>query len=129
MMLRTSSPFEQSLADMRSSRSRRYASFAARATFWAKTHHGSSHECFSITNRDPSFDGQQASPSAMLSVAFQVAAASRAGQLGEPNVGKPLIRATALKFSHRTAVQGFSLRGILRFSNLFHYHKGPEYVQ
>lgn len=210
MLLRISSPFEQGLADMCAYAPQRFAGVVVHATVESKTHRGLGPECFSTTKQTLSYDGQQASPSALLSVSFRADAKSR--REGELNRGsgvvfitktirgsrswvflksfwhsrhrqvlrlaeiispnrplvaqlsalvplslpavacckaQPSVRAqtslharpnwsavsklstgvSASIITHCIAASGSALRGILRFSNLFHYHKGPEYVQ
>ena len=210
MMLRTSPQFEQALAETGIAASPAFSELSAQATVEAKTHRGFGPECFSTTKQTLSFDGQQASPSAMLSVFFrapvhtgggreriggsgvvfltkatkgsqawaflksfwhsqwplallavgklsrsrqsvvlqsaQVRPSSQAAAFCKvlpsgqgqtywpvrPNcsaVNNPIIRAIARILSHRIAAQGFPLRGFLRFSKLFHHHKGLAYVQ
>mgnify|MGYP006135599347 CR=1 FL=1 len=206
MMLRTNPEFERGLADMRGCVTLGYAGAAPQRRVIQKMRHGFVPECVSTTKQTPSFDGQQASPSAALPVLFgcvprRAQASHRGAVLNNrtykrsqawaypnsfshsdwralsaraatqspskalaalPSVqvqrsslavasckGRPLAQGQTCSparpnssaagnltsgpsgpsNSNASPVQAFGPRGVLRFLQLFHHHKGPEYVQ
>lgn len=204
MMLRTTPEIEQGLADRDPALTLRFAAAHSLPTVRVKMRHGFVPECVSTTKQTPSFDGQQASPSAALPVLFGFgqcrapgsgavlhnrtykrsqawayprsfshsdwpAHSARAEKQSRSKAsaalpsareqlslsaavsckGQPLAQGqTCLPARRKSSaagnltsgpwapfnsnafpVQAHGPRGVLRFSQLFHHHKGPEYVQ